>query len=98
MNSLSRTEFRRLSDIRAQIDLERRIRRHHEAVAERAAKYRRPPTPKQPEPCNFCAPVEPPPAAPTWPAWAGMVALSLVLTAAAWSFPDYLLPLLWRLP
>jgi hypothetical protein len=38
-----------------------------------------------------------PPAAPTWLAWTAMVALSLVLTLAAWSFAEYLLPMLWRL-
>jgi plasmid stabilization system protein ParE len=38
-----------------------------------------------------------PPAAPTWLAWTAMVALSIVLTTAAWSFAEYLLPMLWRL-
>lgn len=38
-----------------------------------------------------------PPPAPTWLAWTAMVALSIVLTLAAWSFAEYLLPLLWRL-
>ncbi|ODT97432.1 MAG: hypothetical protein ABS82_00305 [Rhodanobacter sp. SCN 67-45] len=38
-----------------------------------------------------------PPPAPTWLAWAAMVALSIVLTLAAWSFAEYLLPMLWRL-
>lgn len=38
-----------------------------------------------------------PPPAPTWLAWTAMVALSIVLTIAAWSFADYLLPMLWRL-
>jgi len=36
-----------------------------------------------------------PPPAPTWLAWTAMVALSLVLTLAAWSFADYLLPMIW---
>jgi hypothetical protein len=39
-----------------------------------------------------------PPPAPTWLAWTAMVALSIVLTLAAWSFAEYLLPMLWRLP
>lgn len=39
-----------------------------------------------------------PPPAPTWLAWTAMVALSIVLTIAAWSFAEYLLPMLWRLP
>jgi hypothetical protein len=36
-----------------------------------------------------------PPPAPTWLAWTAMVALSIVLTIAAWSFADYLLPMIW---
>ena len=56
MNSLSRTEFRTLSERRAQADLERRIRKHHDAIAAREARFRKLPTPQQPEPVNFCAP------------------------------------------
>lgn len=53
MNSLSRTEFRTVTDRHAQARLERMLTNRRAAERARADKFRKPPT--QPEPANFCA-------------------------------------------
>jgi len=52
------TEFRTPSDLQAQVRLERMLAARRAAEAAREARFRTLPTPRQPEPCNFCAPVD----------------------------------------
>lgn len=85
---------------KAQLELERLLAAKRAGEEARAARYR-----AQREYAMRCAErdalvrrsADVPPPAPTWLAWTAMVALSLVLTAIAWSFAEYLLPMLWRL-
>lgn len=86
---------------KAQIELERLLAARRAGEEARAARYA-----ASREYAMRCAErdalvrrsADAPPPAPTWLAWTAMVALSIVLTLAAWSFAEYLLPMLWRLP
>ena len=55
MNSLSRTEFRTVTDRQAQARLERMLANRRAAERAREERFRKLPTPQQPEPVNFCA-------------------------------------------
>ena len=55
MNSLSRTEFRTLSDRQLQARMNRALANRRAAERAREERFRKLPTPQQPEPVNFCA-------------------------------------------
>jgi len=89
------TEFRRVSDIRAQRDLERRLATRRAAEDGRAARYQ-----ASREYAMRCAERDAllrrmgnvPPAAPSYRMWVRRIALSLILTAVAWGLATRLIP------
>ena len=82
MNSHS-YEIRTYRDLQAQADPERMLAARRVAEAAREAKFRKLPTPSQPEPVQMCAVVEDAPVAP-WIVWTLRVALSLLLAFIAY--------------
>lgn len=81
------TEFRTVSDIRFQRELERMRAARHEAIAAREARFRRLPLPApQPEPANFCATNDDdaPPAVTRRQLIAAIVIISALFAGALW--------------
>lgn len=91
MNAARPTEFRTVSEIRLQHDLERMREARNRRIAEREEKFR--PKPVQPVPVNFCAVPE---EVETWRD-AARFYIGAVACLIGWGLAGWLGVMIWRM-